>query len=220
MSCQIFKCQFAVGQLLVYCRPRVGRQYTDRLLGELFFTFTLNSAPVKTKYYFVAFVIITPYCCYSKIKCSLLLPPMSSSSLFCKNSIPPYQSGLASLQLSACVVAVFHLKKIIIISSFELITAKGANISQPMDIEQNCAKNFHSGWDRCEIWSRQKTESCWWAILRVWKQSAWQECKLSNKWARDLLSKDSLPILIKLHSITTDHYLCFTTTSWQLYNKQ
>ena len=144
-TCQIFKCQFAVGQLLVYCRPRVGRQYTDRLLGELFFTFTLNSTPVKTKYYFVAFVIITRYCCYSKIKCSLLLPPMSSSSLFCKNSIPPYQSGLASLQLSACVVAVFHLKKIIIISSFELITAKGDNISQPMDIEQNCAKNFHSG---------------------------------------------------------------------------
>ena len=39
-TCQIFKCRFAVGQLLVYCRPTVGRQHTDRLLGELFFTFT------------------------------------------------------------------------------------------------------------------------------------------------------------------------------------
>ena len=110
-TCQIFKCRFAVGQLSVNCWYTASRQYTDRLLGKLFFTFTLTLAPVETKYYFIAFVIITPYCCYSKIKCSLLLPPMSSSSLFCKNSIPPYQSGLASLQLSACVVAVFHLKK-------------------------------------------------------------------------------------------------------------
>jgi len=29
-----------VGKLLVYCRPTVGRQYTNRLLGELFFTFS------------------------------------------------------------------------------------------------------------------------------------------------------------------------------------
>ena len=42
-TCQIFKCRFAVGQLSVYCRPTVGRQYTDRLLGELFFTFTKNT---------------------------------------------------------------------------------------------------------------------------------------------------------------------------------
>ena len=39
-TCQIFKCRFAVGQLSVNCWYTAGRQYTDRLLGELFFTFT------------------------------------------------------------------------------------------------------------------------------------------------------------------------------------
>ena len=39
-TCQIFKCRFAVGQLSVNCWYTAGRQYTDRLLGELFFTFS------------------------------------------------------------------------------------------------------------------------------------------------------------------------------------
>ena len=41
-TCQIFKCRFAVGELSVNCWYTAGRQYTDRLLGELFFTFTCN----------------------------------------------------------------------------------------------------------------------------------------------------------------------------------
>ena len=39
-TCQIFKCLFAVGQLLVNCWYTASLQYADRLLGELFFTFT------------------------------------------------------------------------------------------------------------------------------------------------------------------------------------
>ena len=42
-TCQIFKCRFAVGQLSVNCWYTAGRQYIDRLLGELFFTFTTIS---------------------------------------------------------------------------------------------------------------------------------------------------------------------------------
>ena len=41
-TCQIFKCRFAVGQLSVNCWYTAGRQLANRLLGELFFTFTLH----------------------------------------------------------------------------------------------------------------------------------------------------------------------------------
>ena len=56
-----------------------------------------------------------------------------------------------------------------------------------MDIEQSCAKNFNSGWDRCEIKPSQKNNLAN-EQYRVWEQSAWQEHNLSNKWARDLFS--------------------------------
>ena len=42
-TCQIFKCRFAVGKLSVNCWYTAGRQLADRLLGELFFTFTEGS---------------------------------------------------------------------------------------------------------------------------------------------------------------------------------
>ena len=44
-TCQILKCRFAVGQLSVNCWYTACRQLansTDRLLGELFFTFSQN----------------------------------------------------------------------------------------------------------------------------------------------------------------------------------
>ena len=40
MPLHLSKCWFAVGQLSVNCWYTAGRQLTDRLLGELFFTFT------------------------------------------------------------------------------------------------------------------------------------------------------------------------------------
>ena len=40
-----FKCRFAVGQLSVNCWYTAGRQLASRLLGELFFTFTICLQP-------------------------------------------------------------------------------------------------------------------------------------------------------------------------------